>query len=137
MTEIYQTKAIFRIEYELILNVKAFRDKRGWSQEVLSGKMLLAVNFVGKCESLDQPEKYNLRHIGILKRVFGFKSLDEFFPSGIPNDEQIVIRYKKVPKKKADGSDSKIMENVVVEIVVVDGETKAEVNKMNKKGTDE
>lgn len=133
MVEIHQTKAIFRIEYELISNVKVFRDKRGWSQEVLSGKMGFAVNFVGKCESLDQPEKYNLRHIGILKRVFSFKSLDEFFPNGIPDDEQIVIRYKKVPKKKADGSDSKIMENVVVEIVVVDGETKAEINKLNKK----
>lgn len=133
MNAIYQTKAIFRIEYELILNVKALRAKRKWSQEVLSSKMRFAVNFVGKCESLDQPEKYNLRHIGILKRVFDFKSLDEFFPNGIPEDEQIVIRYKKVPKKKADGNDSKIMENVVVEIVVVDGETKAEVNHANKK----
>lgn len=137
MTAIYQTKAIFRIEYELILNVKAFREKKGWSQELLSGKMLFAVNFVGKCESLDQPEKYNLRHIGILKRVFGFESLDEFFPNGIPKDEQIVIRYKKVRKMKTDNTPSKIMENVVVEIVVVDGETKAEVNKANKKRTDE
>ena len=132
MSEIRQTKAIFRIEYELILNVKAFREKRGWSQELLSSKMLFAKNFVGKCESLDQPEKYNLRHIGILKRVFGFQSLDEFFPDGIPADEQIVIRYKKVPKKKNDGTDSKVMENVVVEIVAVDGETKAEVNKANR-----
>ncbi|MFC3198258.1 XRE family transcriptional regulator [Parapedobacter deserti] len=132
MTEIYQTKAIFRIEYELILNVKSFRDDRGWSQEVLSGKMGFTETFVGKCESLDQPEKYNLRHIGLLKKVFGFKSLDDLFPNGMPKDEQIVILYKKVPKKKADGSDSKIMENVVVEIVVVDGETKAEVNKQIK-----
>ncbi len=136
MSKIYQTKAIFRIEYELILNAKAFRDERGWSQEILSGKMGFAVNFVGKCESLDQPEKYNLRHIGILKKVFGFKSLDNFFPEGIPKDEQILIRYKKVPKKKTDGSDSKIKENVVMEIIVVDGETKAEVNKLNKKRTD-
>lgn len=130
MIKIYQTKAIFRIEYELILNIKTLR--KGWSQEALSRKMGLAENFVGKCESLDQPEKYNLRHLGILKKVFAFKSLDDFFPDGIPKDEQIIIRYKKVPKKKADGSDSKLMDNVVVEIVVVDGETKAEVNKENK-----
>lgn len=130
MIKIYQTKAIFRIEYELILNIKTLR--KSWSQEALSRKMGLAENFVGKCESLDQPEKYNLRHLGILKKVFGFKSLDDFFPDGIPNDEQIIIRYKKVPKKKADGNDSKLMDNVVVEIIVVEGETKAEVNKHTK-----
>ncbi len=129
MIEIYQTKAIFRIEYELICNIKALREEKGWSQEALSEKMGFAVKFVGKCESLDQPEKYNLRHMGILKKVFGLKSLDDFFPNGIPIDEQIVIHYKKVPKKKADGTDSKLMENVVVEIVVVDAETKAEGNK--------
>ncbi|WP_223585034.1 helix-turn-helix domain-containing protein [Sphingobacterium sp. GVS05A] len=133
MIEIYQTKAIFRIEYELICNIKILRDKKGWSQEELSEKMGFAVKFVGKCESLDQPEKYNLRHMGILKKIFRLKSLDDFFPNGIPEDEQIVIQYKKVPKKKADGTDSKLMENVVVEIVVVDAETKAEGNKQSKK----
>lgn len=133
MTKIYQTKTIFRIEYELILNVKTFRDQRGWSQQVLSEKMGFAETFVGKCESLDQPEKYNLRHIGILKRLFGFENLDDLFPNGLPEDEQIVIRYKKVPKKKADGTPSKLMENEVVEIVVVDAETKAEGNKRSGK----
>lgn len=132
MVEIFETNAIYRIEYQLIINVQKFRDKRKWSQRTLSGKMHFAETFVGKCESLDQPEKYNLRHIGILKKVFGFKSLDELFPGGIPEDEQIVIRYKKVPKKKADGTFSKLMENEVVEIVVVDAETKAEGNKLNK-----
>ena len=39
---------------------------------------------------------------------------------------------KKELKNKADGSHSKLMDNVIVEIVVVDGETKAEVNKQNK-----
>lgn len=133
MDKIYKTKAIFRIEYELIFNIKDLRGERGWSQEVLSGKMGLAENFVGKCESLDQPEKYNLRHMGILKKVFGFESLDDFFPNGIPEDEQIVIHYKKVPKKKADGTESKLMDNKVVDIVVVDAETKAEGNKQSKK----
>ena len=133
MVKIYHTKAIFRIEYELICNVKDLRHDKGWSQEVLSGKMGFAEKFVGKCESLDQPEKYNLRHIGILKKVFGLKSLDDLFPKGIPKDEQIVIRYKKVPKKKADGTPSKLMENEVVEIVVVDADTKAEGNKWSGK----
>lgn len=65
--------------------------------------MGFAVKFVGKRESLDQLEKYNLRHMGILKKVFALKSLDDFFPNGIPKDEQIVIHYKKVPKKKLTG----------------------------------
>src|SRR5690606_13729134 len=129
MIKIYQTKAIFRIEYELIRNVKVLRSDKGWSQEVLSGKMGFAEKFVGKCESLDQPEKYNLRHAAILKKVFGLKTIDDLFPNGIPKDEQIVIKYKKVPKKKANGTDSKLMENEIVEIVVVDAETKAEGNK--------
>ncbi|MNL56709.1 hypothetical protein D3C87_1802210 [compost metagenome] len=132
MEQIFETNAIFRIEYELIINIQNFRGKRGWSQRVLSAKMDLAEAFVGKCESLDQPEKYNLRHLAILKEVFGFKSLDEFFPHGIPKDEQIIIRYKKEPKNKADGSLSKLMDNVVIEIVVADGESKAQVNKHNK-----
>lgn len=133
MQQIFETTAIFRIEYELITNVCDLRSKLGWSQRVLSGKMGLGEAFVGKCESLDQPDKYNLRHLGILKKLFDFKSLDDFFPNGIPEDEQIIIRYKKEPKKKADGTPSKLMENVVVEIVVVDGETKAEVNKEIKR----
>lgn len=133
MTKIYQSKAIYRVEYELILNVKRFRDDRAWSQEVLSTKLGFSDTFVSKCESLDQDPKYNLRHIGLLKQVFGFKSLDDLFPNGIPKDEQIVIRYKKVPKKKADGTPSKLMENEVVEIVVVDAETKAEGNKRSGK----
>ena len=132
MLKIFESNTIYRIEYELIINVQRFREDRGWSQRILSGKMGLGEAFVGKCESLDQPEKYNLRHMGILKKVFGFESLDDFFPNGIPEDEQIVIHYKKVPKKKADGTESKLMENVVVEIVVVNAETKAEGNKRNK-----
>lgn len=129
MGKIYESKAIFRLEYELIQIVKDLRIKNDWSQETLSNKMGFAKNFVGNCESLGEDQKYNLRHIGILKKVFGLKSLDDLFPNGIPNDEQIVIRYKKVPKKKADGTPSKLMENEIVEIVVVDAETKAEGNK--------
>lgn len=133
MNRIYESKAIYRIEYQLIINVKKFRINNNWSQEALSAKLRFASTFVGSCESLDQPQKYNLRHIGLLKKVFGFKSLDDLFPGGIPVDEQIIIRYKKVPKKKADGTPSKLMENEIVEIVVVDAETKAEGNKQSKK----
>lgn len=129
MEDIYKSKAILRLEYELMLTVRDLRIDRGWSQEVLSDKMRLAVTFVSKCESLGHPEKYNLRHLVILKQVFGLKSLDDLFPTGIPADEQIIIRYKKVPKKKADGTDSKLFETVVVDIVLAEEETKAASNK--------
>ncbi|MEN5436588.1 hypothetical protein ABE545_23355 [Sphingobacterium faecium] len=42
MIKIYQTKALFRIEYELIVNITTFLTIEGWSQEFLSGKMGLA-----------------------------------------------------------------------------------------------
>ena len=130
MTYIFETNAIYRVEYELILNVQKFRSERGWSQRVLSEKMGFVKTFVGKCESLAQPEKYNLRHIGILKKVFGFGSLDQLFPNGIPKDELIKIRYKKVPKIKTDGTPSNFFDTEVVEIVVVDEETKSRSNKL-------
>lgn len=129
MEKIYESKSLYRIEYELIKSVQKLRQERGWSQEVLSLKMKFASTFVGKCESLDQPEKYNLRHIGILKEIFELQSLDELFPQGIPADEQIIIRYKKAPKKKADGKPSKLMDNEIIETIIIDAETKAEGNK--------
>ena len=47
-----------------------------------------------------------------------------------------VIKYhqnKKELKRKAEGPLSKLMVNVIVEIIVVDGDTKAELNKENKR----
>ena len=129
MKDVFESSAIYRIEYELILNIKNFRLKRGWSQRTLSDKMGFAETFVGKCEAIDQPEKYNLRHIRILKTVFGFYSLDDLFPDGLPEDELIKVKYKKVPKVKKDGTISKFSETVVVDVVVVEAGTKMKSNK--------
>ncbi|WP_417359643.1 XRE family transcriptional regulator [Galbibacter sp.] len=129
MKDVFESSAIYRIEYELILNIKDFRLKRGWSQRTLSGKMGFAETFVGKCEAIDQPEKYNLRHLRILKTVFGFSCLDDLFPNGLPDDELIKVKYKKIPKVKKDGTISKLSDTVVVDIVVVEGGTKIKSNK--------
>jgi len=126
---IYETKAIYRIEYELILFVKELREKKGISQRDLSIKMGFVETFVGKCESIDQPEKYNLRHLGILKNVFKLNSLDDFFPNGIPKNEQIIIKYRKDHLLKMDGTISKVTENKIVDIITVLGKTKAQNNK--------
>lgn len=132
MEELLKSNPIYRIEYELIERIKELRIEKGWSQEKLSEEMGLFKTFVSNCEAIKEDQKYNLRHIGILKRVFGLKSLDDFFPNGIPADEQIIIRYKKQPKKKADGTDSKLFETVVVAIILAEEETKAASNKRKK-----
>lgn len=129
MKEVFESLAIYRIEYELILNIKNLRLERGWSQRKLSDKMGLSETFVGKCEAIDQPEKYNLRHISILKTIFDFSSLDDLFPNGLPSDELIKVKYKKVPQIKKDGTISKLSDTVVVDIVVVEEGTKVKSNK--------
>lgn len=62
----------------------------------------------------DKESKYNINHIGILKKGLRFKSIEDIFPKGIFKDEQIVIRYKKLQKKKADCTPSKLMMNKIV-----------------------
>lgn len=132
MEEIYETKAIYRLEYELMLNARNLRIDKGLSQEDLSTKMGFVDTFVGKCESLNQPEKYNLRHFIKLKQALELDSLEDLFPNGYPADEQIIIHYKKVPKKKVDGTDSKLFDSVVVDITIAPEDTKAKSNKRKK-----
>src|SRR5690554_2766641 len=119
MDKIYESNPMYRIEFELIEKVKRLRIERGWSQRTLSKKMGFAQSFVGKVESLSQPEKYNLRHLNILKKVFSLDTLDDLFPSILPKDELIVIKYKKVSKINKDGTVSKIVEDKVVGIMVM------------------
>lgn len=120
MKKIYQTNPLYRIEFDLIEKVKKLRVSKGWSQRALSKKMGFVESFVGKVESLNQPEKYNIRHINILKKVFKLNSLDDLFPKKLPNDEMIIIKYKKVPKLNKDGTIGKRTEDKIVEIVVVE-----------------
>jgi len=82
-------------------------------------KMGFAESFVGKVESLSQPEKYNLKHLIILKTIFSLPTLDDLFPKKLPNDELIVIKYTKVPKKNKNGTPSKNTEDHVEKILIV------------------
>lgn len=128
MSQVFESSAIYKIEYELIKNVKNFRLERGWSQRTLSKNMGLSETFVGKCEAIDQPEKYNLRHINILKEVFNFESLDDLYPDGLPKDQLIKLRYKKVPKLKVDGTYSKFFETEVIKTIIMNDSTKVKSN---------
>ncbi|MVZ65739.1 XRE family transcriptional regulator [Sphingobacterium sp. DK4209] len=116
-----------RVEFELILNIKVLREQKGWSQRTLSRMMGLNETFVGKCESFNQPEKYNLRHLITLSKIFNLERLDDFYSNGIPKDEQIKVIYRKLAKIKKDGTESKTLEDTVVEIVPIVG-----VSKKNK-----
>ncbi|MEO2069864.1 MAG: hypothetical protein ABGW99_00815 [Zunongwangia sp.] len=124
MSKVFESSAIYKIEYELIKNVKNFRLERGWSQRTLG----ISETFVGKCEAIDQPEKYNLRHINILKEVFNFESLDDLYPDGLPKDQLIKLRYKKVPKLKVDGTYSKFFETEVIKTIIMNESTKVKSN---------
>lgn len=115
MKEFY-TKPISKIDYDLILNVKRLRELNNWSQRTLSKKMGLALTFIGKVESLSQPEKYNIRHLNLLIKAFDFKTMDQIFPNKMPVQDLVIITYKKVPKIKKDGIPSKFYEEVVVKI---------------------
>lgn len=124
MEELLESNPMYRIEYELIEKIKELRIEKGWSQEKLSENMGLFKTFVSNCEALGEDQKYNLRHLGIFKKLFGLNSLDDLFPNGIPADEQIIIRYKKEPKIKADGTESKLFKNVVVDVILASNKEK-------------
>jgi len=113
--KLLQTK-MSRIDYDLIINIKSLREQNGWSQRTLSKKMGLASTFVGKVESLSQPEKYNIRHVNLLIKAFNFKTVDQIFPKKMPFQDMVIIHYKKVPKLKKDKTPSKFDEEVVVKI---------------------
>lgn len=110
------TIKISKIDYDLILHIKKLREAKGWSQRILSEKMGLSLTFVGKVESLGQPEKYSIRHLSLLMKAFGFKNINQLFPKELSNEDIVTIYYKKVPGLKKDGTPSKLYEERIIEI---------------------
>lgn len=112
------------IDFHIIMEVKRLRKRFSYSQRGLSKKMGVTSTFVGKCESLGQPEKYNLRHLIRLKSIFNLRYLDDFFPEGFPDDKHILVRYVKTEREKLDGTLSKIREDTVIEILNITAKKK-------------
>lgn len=110
------TVKISKIDYDLILHIKKLREAKGWSQRILSEKMGLSLTFVGKVESLGQPEKYSIRHLNLLMKAFGFKNINQLFPKELSNEDMVTIYYNKVPALKNDGTPSKLYEERIIEI---------------------
>lgn len=116
MANTFKSNPIYSVEFELIEGVKALRIKENWSQRELSKKMGFAESFVGKVESYSQDEKYNLRHMVILKEIFSLKSFDQLFLSVPTNDEMIIVEYEQVPMIKKDGTEGKKLIDKLVRI---------------------
>lgn len=113
--ELMKKKTISAVDYLLIEEVKAIRIEKGISKAQLSAKLKLAESFVGKVEDLSQRDKYSIRHLPLLVKALGLKSIGQLFPK-VPSENIVEITYEKVAKLNKDGSMSKQFEERIIEI---------------------
>ena len=66
---------------------------------------------------LTAPDKYNIRHLNILAKVFNFKNLSELYPATLPKNDMIRLKVRITNNLKKDGSPSKKNLTEVVEII--------------------
>lgn len=123
-----EKKTISAIDYLLIEEVKAIRIKKGISKAQLSAKLKLAESFVGKVEDLNQRDKYSIRHLPLLVKALGLKSIGQLFPK-VPSGNMIEITYEKVAKLNKDGSEGKQIEDRIIEIKEIKKQTNEEAEK--------
>jgi len=117
------------LDYELIRRVKELREAHHLSQVQLSHRMELASGFVGKVELLTAPDKYSIRHLGLLAKAFGLKSLNELFPAVLPKEDLVTLTLRVTYNQKKDGSPSKKKLIEVIEVVSLKpGETRSKVS---------
>lgn len=72
-------------------------------------------SIVGRVEDLSQRDKYSIRHLPLLVKALGLKSIGQLFPN-TPIRNMIEITYEKVPKLNKDGSESKQFVEKIIEI---------------------
>lgn len=101
------TITMSELDFELIKHIKTLRVKHKLSQVELSHKMKLSSGFVGKVELLTAADKYSIRHLQLLAKVFDVESLAELFPEVIPENDLITLTLKVTYNKKKDGTASK------------------------------
>lgn len=116
MEKFKSLKQLTELELGIILNVKHHRILRKISKEELSRLLGKADSFVGKVESLKDPDKYNIRNLQKLTIIFKLKSVRDLIPKEIPKYLDIEVIYEMVPMTKLDGSPSKKLEQKIVEI---------------------
>lgn len=112
----YFSTVVSQLDYEIILKVKALREKKNLSQRDLSEEMKLSKSFVGKVEALGQPDKYSIRHLNLIAKALKLKSVAELIPKGIQVHDMVEIIYEKISKLNKNGSESKQFEERIIEI---------------------
>lgn len=115
MAEEFKTIEIVEMDYRLMLHVKELR-KGKFSQEELSLEMGVNKSFVGNVESLLQHQKYGTRHIPLLAKAFGYKSVDELFKFSTPKHDKVRLTLRITPKLNKDGTKSRGKELEVIKV---------------------
>lgn len=111
---------ISRLDLYIINKVKQLREAKGISQAELSVLMGFSEKYVGNVENPTLVEKYNVRHLNLLAKVFKCTIWD-LLPEEPFDDDLVKVRTKKVKSVNKDGSKSKRMQIEIVDIVAVKG----------------
>lgn len=112
MDQIVETSVMFSIENELIIKIQNFREKRGWSQRVLSPKVGVASSFVGNVENLNERYKYSIRHIALLSKAFNYKSPSKLFKFPSPEYDEVMLRIKVTKENLISTKEVKKLRNL-------------------------
>ncbi len=86
---------ITQFDFDLINHIRNLRESAGYTKEDLSLKMGLAKSFVGNVESYTQRHKYSTRHIALLAKAFGFKSISKLMDFSTPEYDQIKVTVRQ------------------------------------------
>jgi|GEM_PF-1843252 len=103
---ITEEKTVFiilsEIDFRLINHVKKLRQGK-FSQNELSARLGMNKNFVGNVESLTQPQKYGTRHLALLSKAFGFKTIGDLLDFPTPEHDRIRIELQITKTFDANG----------------------------------
>ncbi|TYP91349.1 helix-turn-helix protein [Sphingobacterium allocomposti] len=109
-----------QLDYLLIEHVKSLREKKKWTQQVLSKKMGVAISFVSNVESLTERHKYSIRHLALLANAFKYKSVSKLFDFPTPTHDKVVLRIEVTKTVESKSKKSKIIKSELKEIILLD-----------------
>ncbi|SEO04959.1 hypothetical protein SAMN05216436_1305 [bacterium A37T11] len=113
------------LDYQLILHVKELRRNK-FTQQELSLKMGMTKSFVGNVEQFLHSKKYNIRHLTLIAKAFGYKSISKLFDFPTPEHDWVRLTLRITPALKKDGTPSKEKK---VEVIKVEPVKKGEGEK--------
>lgn len=113
-------KEMSHLDYLLIVHIKSERERRKWTQQELSKKMGVAISFVGNVENLMERHKYSIRHLGLLKKAFRYKTMKQLFDSVTPTHDTIILTIEITRTAAVDGKKPKIVKVELKDTTLVD-----------------